>query len=233
LNLISSSTQQKTEILRGNRYFAGFSDELLDDLAPDVELYRYFAGETIFFEGEECRGLYIVHRGRVKLYKLSPEGRELTVNVMVEGDSFNEVPVFDHGLTPINVEAIEDTQVWIVRARAIRAMMRVHPEVSQVIIQNLAANLRMLVDIAAELTFYQITTRLARLVLSLSEAELAGDSSERLTRDDLAARLGSVREVVARSLKVLEEDGAVEIRSRRIHRVDRDKLLEWAQLPEG
>lgn len=197
----------------------------------DIELYHYQAGEPILFEGEDCQGLYIVHKGRVKLYKLSPEGRELVVNVMVEGDSFNEVPVFDHGKNPINVDAIEDSDVWIVRAEAIRELVRIHPEVSQSIIQNLADNLRMLVDIAAELTFFQITTRLARLILTLSEAELAGNSAQRLTRDDLAARLGSVREVVARSLKVLEEAGAVEIRSRRIYVVDRGKLVEWAQLP--
>lgn len=230
---LSASSQQKKTILTGNRYFSGFSEDFIDELVNHVHLYLYQADEMLFFEGEVGKGLYIIQDGRVKLYKISPEGRELIVNVMADGDSFNEVPVFDSGKTPINAQAIEDSEIWIVQAEAIRSMVETHPEVSYAIIQNLSDNLRMLVDIAAELTFYQITTRLARLILTLSHEELAGETSQRLTRDELAGRLGSVREVVARSLKVLEEAGAVEIRRRKIHIADRDKLLEWAQLPEN
>jgi CRP/FNR family transcriptional regulator len=87
----------------------------------------------------------------------------------------------------------------------------------------------MLVSKIEELSFYQVTTRLARLMINLTEDELQGDSKDRLTRDQMAARLGTVREVVARSLKELERSGAVLVNRRRIDIINRKILEEWAQ----
>ena len=89
----------------------------------------------------------------------------------------------------------------------------------------------MLVGKVEELSFYQVTTRLARLIANLPETQLLGESGIRLTRDDMAARLGTVREVVARSLKELERSGAIQVSRRKIKIVDRDRLCEWAQEP--
>jgi len=231
MHRISSESTTKLEALRACRYFSSLSDEILEPLTDATQLYAYDAGETVLWEGESSEGLCIIKKGSVKLYKVSPQGRELIVNTFEEGDSFNEVPVFDNLGNPVSVAVLDDSEIWIVGADAIRDAMRQHPEVAQAFILNLSQNLRMLVGMVEELSFYQVTTRLARLIGGLPNEQLVGNATQRLTQDDLAARVGTVREVVARSLRKLERSGAIEVSRQKIHVVNRNRLSEWAHLP--
>ncbi len=230
---LSAESRTKLDALRACRYFSSISDDIIAPLTDATNLYRYDAGETVFWEGEDSEGLYIIKAGSVKLYKVSPQGRELIVNTFEEGDSFNEVPVFDSEGNPVSVAALEESEIWIVGADAIREAMQRHPEVAQAFILNLSQNLRMLVGMVEELSFYQVTTRLARLISSLPEEQLVGNGGQRLTQDDLAARVGTVREVVARSLRKLERSGAIEVSRQKIHVINQDRLSEWTHLPYG
>jgi len=223
---------QKLETLRKCRYFEDVGDEILAEIGRGMNLYTYAAGENVFWEGEPGKGLYIIKRGSVKLFKVSQQGREMVINVLDAGESFNEVPVFDENTNPVNVAVLENSQIWIVAADSIRASLYKYPEVTRAVILNLSKNLRMLVGKVEELSFYQVTTRLARLLINLPEDQLLGEASIRLTRDDLAARLGTVREVVARSLKELQRSGAVQVSRRKIEISDRERLKEWAQTLE-
>ncbi len=160
-----------------------------------------------------CTALYIISQGSVKLFKLSPKGRELIIRVLEEGATFNEVPIFDYGANPVNVAALEDSYIWAIDAEVIRLCISQHPEMAQAVILNLSHNLRMLVGAVEELSFYQVTNRLARLISRLPAEQL---EEQRITQDQLAARLGTVREVVARSLRDLERSGAIRVERRQI-----------------
>ena len=157
--------------------------------------------------------------------------RELIINVFEEGATFNEVPAFDNGQNPVNVAALEDSEIWVVEAEVIRKTMQQHPEMCASIITNLTQNLRMLVGKVEELSFFQVTNRLARLINQLPEEQLVGESTQRITQDQLAARLGTVREVVARSLRELERSGAIQVKRRQIQIVDQEILSEWGEYP--
>jgi CRP/FNR family transcriptional regulator len=196
-----------------------------------MRLYRFKNGETIFWEGDECAGLHMIHQGSVKLFKISPKGRELIIRVLDEGATFNEVPVFDHQPNPVNVTAVEDSEIWVIEPEVIRDSIARYPELAQSVIHNLCLNLRVLLVTVEELTFYQVTNRLARLIEQLPAEQLEGPREARLTHDVLAARLGTVREVVARSLKELERSGAIRVNRGHIRVVDDDRLLEWTQRP--
>ena len=224
---IPSSNEFRIQALQDNRYLAGLDQNILEFLADNTRLQAYDADEVIILEGQPCPGLAIIESGRVKIYKGSPSGREMVFSVMEEGDSFNEVPVFDQGVNPVNVSAVLATRIWMIDANALRKVIAENPKACQQIIINLSENLRMLVGKVAELSFYTVTARLARLLRDLPEEELAGKGEARLTQDDLAARIGSVREVVARSLKELERVGAIEIQRGRITILDRDRLIDW------
>ncbi len=227
----SITISEKVATLRQCRYFVGASAEVLQQLAGGMQLNQYQDGEIVFWEGEPCAGLHILRRGSVKLFKISPQGREMIVQIFSEGDSFNEVPVFDESTNPINVAALGEAEIWVVACQVIRQTVQEHPEMAQAIILNLSANLRMLVRLVEELSFYQVTNRLARLISQLPEEQLLGSTDQRLTQDELAARLGTVREVVARSLKQLERSGAIEVSRRQIQITNKLRLKEWAQLP--
>lgn len=229
---LPSKFPERIATLRSSRYFDGIHDEILSQLAEDVYLYRYEPGENVFWEGGTCSGLHIIRSGSVKLFKMSPIGRQLVVKIFNQGESFNEVPVFDGGENPINVAAISKSDIWVVACESIRNAIDEHPEMARAIILNLSTNLRMLVGLVEELSFYQVTNRLARLISQLPTEQLTGKGDQRLTQDEMAARLGSVREVVARSIRELERSGAIKSERGKIWIKDEAILKEWAQFPE-
>jgi CRP/FNR family transcriptional regulator len=229
MQIIRTSQGEKLNALRACRYFSGLEQSILAELAEGTRLRRYERGEAIFWQDEPCHGLHILEKGMVKLFKISPQGREFIVNVFGEVATFAEVPVFDQGRMPVNAACVEPCDIWVVEAGTIRRVMDKCPELSKLVIYNLAQNLRMMVGIIEELSFYQVTHRLARLISQLTPEQLSGPESTRLTQDQLAARLGTVREVVARSLRELERSGAIRVDRRHIEVVDARVLEQWSQ----
>lgn len=229
---LPSNLSERLDTLRTCRYFSGIDDYILGKLAQETHLQRYRPGETIFWEGNDCAGLHIIQIGSVKLFKISPQGRQMVMKTFKNGDSFNEVPIFDGGTNPVNAAAITESDIWVVACETIRKTIDDHPEMARAIILNLSANLRMLVELVEELSFFQVTNRLARLISQLSDDQLNGKSAQRLTQDEMAARLGTVREVVARSLKELERSGAIQASRGKIKILDDSILKEWAQFPD-
>lgn len=233
MKLLPVTSAEKIAALQQNSYFAMLSQQLLERLAQSVFLRLYERGEIICWQGEPGQGLYILRRGSVKLFKLSARGRELIIRILEEGASFNEVPAIDHGPNPVNVAALVGSEIWLVEGSALRQVLAESPEMAQAVIVNLSANLRSLVQIVEELSFYQVTNRLARL---LSQSLVSGTDDQSvymLTQEKLAARLGTVREVVARSLRELQQSGAIRLHRRRIEIVDPELLAIWAQEPIG
>jgi len=226
MHILNAKTEQKLKLLHSNEYFEGLEEGLLNQVAAHMQLREYERGEALFWEGDPCAGLHIIERGFVKLYRLSPQGRQYIVRVLQEGETCNEVPTFDGGVNPVNVEALETTLVWVIQADILQELLRKHPDFSQKVINNLTKQLRGLVRMASEMAFYQVTHRLARLISNHPPAELSGTP---WTQEQLAARLGTVREVVARSLKELERSGAIHLDKRRIAISDPDVLAQWAQ----
>jgi CRP-like cAMP-binding protein len=226
MHILSVETAQKLSLLHGNEYFAGLDEDILNEVTAHMQLREYERGEALFWEGDPCAGLHIIEQGFVKLYRLSPQGRQYIVRVLQEGDTCNEVPTFDGGTNPVNVEALEITRVWVIQPDILQELLKKHPDFAQKVINNLTKQLRGLVRMVSEMAFYQVTHRLARLISEQPPAELSGTP---WTQEQLAARLGTVREVVARSLKELERSGAIHLDKRRIAVSDPDVLAQWAQ----
>jgi CRP/FNR family cyclic AMP-dependent transcriptional regulator len=233
MHVCPTSLDQKLAALRQCSYFESCSLDVLQKLADGMALVQYDAGEMICWQAEACRGLYILEQGQVKLYKLSALGRELIIRILEPGASFNEVPIFDHGSHEVNVAAMEVSQVWLIDKAILQHMTRQSAELAQAVIANLARNLRTLVRLVEEVSFYQVTNRLARLLVQLPEEQLCGSKAERLTQDTMAARLGTVREVVARSLRELDRCGAIRVRRGKIYILDAALLNELAHMPYG
>ncbi|MBT3188274.1 MAG: Crp/Fnr family transcriptional regulator [Anaerolineae bacterium] len=229
MKLLPASISEKLQTLRGNIYFEGLDSSALDIVTENMRLYQFKRKETVFLEGEKCVGLHILKSGSAKIYRLSPQGRQYIVNILHEGATFNEVSVYGGGANPVNVETLEKATIWIISVDALRKLVLSYPNYAQKIIENLAGNLRGLVQRVSEMAFFQVTHRLARLLNTLPEESLSGKHSSRLTQDQLAAYLGSVREVIARSLKELERNGAIRVENRRIYIVDQEKLNQLAE----
>jgi CRP-like cAMP-binding protein len=231
MQILTASIDEKNAFLRQCRYLSSLDDQCLERLSGGTWLRRYASGEIVCWQDEPCDGLFMIRKGSVKLFKLSGKGRELILRIFEEGNTFNEVPVFDGGLNVVNVAALEESEIWVVDRDLIRRMMNENPRMSEAVILNLSQNLRMMVTMIEELSFYQVTNRLARLINQLPSDQLEGSPAQRITQDQLAARLGTVREVVARSLRDLERSGAIRIERRQIQVLDKKVLKEWGQEP--
>lgn len=211
------------DALRGNQYFDDLTEVMLKDIAQYTRLAEFERGDVLFWEGDPCEGLYILEEGSAKIFRVSPQGRQYIVRILQEGDTFAEVPTFDEGTSPVNVEALETCRVWIIANVKLRMLINAHPEFAKKALVNFGKMLRGMVRMVSEMAFYQVTHRLARLI----EAELPQDKSAHWTQEQLAARLGTVREVVARSIKELERSGAIKVEDRRIHIADREVFEQW------
>lgn len=222
---IETNTKEHIKVLRGNEYFDNLPEPMLKEISAHMHLREYQRGDIFFWEGDPCDGLYIVKQGSAKIFRLSPQGRQYIVRILQEGDTFAEVPAFDGGTNPVNVEALENCSVWVIDGELLRGLIISHPQFAQKVLINFGRMLRGMVHKVSEMAFYQVTHRLARLIAEMSEEK----SMPHWTQEQLAARLGTVREVVARSLKELERSGAIKIEDRRIQIVDQEIFSQWSQ----
>ncbi|MBI5354105.1 MAG: Crp/Fnr family transcriptional regulator [Chloroflexi bacterium] len=225
MKTIEASLEQKLNTLKGNEYFDELPDDILGNIPERMCLREYQRGDVLFWEGDPCDGLYIVETGSAKIFRLSPHGRQYIVRILQEGDTFAEVPAFDGSTNPVNVEALENCSMWVIDDKFLRGLIGSYPQFAQKVLRNFGKMLRGMVHKVSEMAFYQVTHRLARLIAEMSEEK----SVPHWTQEQLAARLGTVREVVARSLKELERSGAIKIEDRRIQIVDKEIFSQWSQ----
>lgn len=222
---IESKASERIKVLKGNEYFDELSDVILKDIAEYMHLREFQRGDILFWEGDPCEGLHIIEHGSAKIFKLSPQGRQYIVRILQEGDTFSEVPAFDEGTNPVNVEALETCRVWVIEIQKLHELIVAHPVFAHKVLVNFGKMLRGMVRMVSEMAFYQVTHRLARLIAELPQER----SAPHWTQEQLAARLGTVREVVARSMKELERSGAIKVEDRRIQIVDQEIFSQWLQ----
>ncbi len=230
MHMLPTTDEARRTFLGQHPYFRNLAPALLASLADALTLRRYEPGEALFWENEPSAGLFTLVRGQVKLFRLSPQGRQVVIRLVKPGETFNEVSVFDQGPNPVNVMAVAQSDVWHLPTEAFQSVLQRSPQLTQAVISTLCRRTRYLIQMVEELSLYRVTCRLARLIARLSPAELYGP--RRLTQDELAARLGTVREVVARALQELQHTGAVRLQRGRIFVEDIDLLREIAMLPD-
>jgi CRP/FNR family transcriptional regulator len=214
-------TENVEAVLRKTPLFASLTEQEMHALATRVSKKRFQRGELLFGEGDSCTGLFLVASGKIRIFKLSPAGREQVLAVEEPGSSFAELPVFDGGNYPASASALEDAEVLFISRKDFQNFCREHPEVALKVLAVVGARLRRLVGIIEDLSFTTVRHRLIALVLRLAQAN-GTPSKEGVrveltkTHQDLAAELGTVRELVSRNLSRLQAEGFLEVDGRKI-----------------
>ncbi len=208
-------------ILRKTQLFANLTDAEMRSLSARVSKRHFERGETLFTEGDQCNGLFVVAAGRIRIFKLSPSRREQVLAVEAPGSSFAELPVFDGGVYPASASALEDADVLFISRKDFQNYCREHPEVALKVLAVIGSRLRRLVAIIEDLSFTTIRQRLISLLLRRAhESGTATKQGVRVelaaTHQDLAAELGTVRELVSRNLSRLQAEGLLEVEGRTI-----------------
>jgi CRP-like cAMP-binding protein len=223
----------KIAALRRTRLFAELDDNTLRVLAERAFERQFQKDEVLFVAGEEARGLYVIVEGAVRAFRGSLDGREQVIHVERAGATIAEVPVFDDGTYPSTAAAEEDTTVLFIDKRDVQHLCLEHPEITLAALKVLAGRLRRCAELVEALSLREVGQRLARFLLA--EARRSGTPTAngisinlRQTNQQIAARIGSVREVVSRAFTRLQHDGLIIVEGRRLIIPDEAALETFA-----
>ena len=216
--------------------FSGLSEQEFAFLIPRLVQRRLQAGEIIFAEGDACTGLYVVQSGNVRIFKSSAGGREQVLTIDGPGSSIAELPVFDGGNYPASAQAINDCNLLFCSRQDFQALCLQHPQVALKVLKVIGGRLRRLVGIIEELSFTTVRHRLIALLVRLAKTEGTrnGDGVTVVlpaNNTELAAQIGTVRELVSRNMSRLQADGLIAMDERNVA-IPSIKCLE-AELEAG
>jgi CRP-like cAMP-binding protein len=219
--------------LRRVPLFADLSESELAAIGDHAAESAWEPGQIVFSEGDPCHELWIVKEGAVKLLKLAPNGRQQLIGVERAGGSLAEIPIFDGGRYPATAQPDGRAVLLRIDAGAFRAICMRRPELALKVIKVLGRRLRLMGALIEELSFATVRARLIGRLLHLAAEE--GRETERgmefplvENNEELAARLGTVRELISRNLGRLHNDGLIDIRRRSVTIPDLARLREEA-----
>jgi CRP-like cAMP-binding protein len=219
--------ESTAQILRRVTLFAGLSDDVLARVASVAHARTCTLGEVIIFEGDRCQAAYFVAEGHVRVYRLSPTGREQVLARLGPGQAFNTVPPFyPHGVNHATVEALTAVILYAISCDDFRRLVGECAELALAILQDFAGRLDHLTNLVEDLSLRTVRARLARFLLEHADSIQA---PRNWTQDEIAANLGTVRDMVGRTLRSLADAGLVRIERQRIMLLDRDGLEAEAQ----
>lgn len=211
-------------------FLANLPEKVYRALADVAHRRRYAAGGIVFLEGETTAGLFLVESGSVKIVRHSKDGREYIVHIMYRGDTFNDVSAMDGGPNPATAIGHTDAVLWRFDRADLRALAIRHPELAWSMMESIACRARYLVSTVQDLAMRSVRGRLARLLLDEAEHAEHGAAPRLLTQEEMAGRLGTVREVVGRALRSLAAEGIIEFDRHRIAILDPDRLAAEADI---
>jgi CRP-like cAMP-binding protein len=182
----------------------------------------YAPDETIILEGAPCQAAYFLAQGHVRVLRTAPDGREQVLVQLGPGQSFNTVPPFQpRGTNHATVQAADQVWAYAIPKDDLHRLVSEHPALALALLQDFAERLDHLTDLVEDLSLRTVRGRLARLLLDEAET---GEVTRRWTQAEIAARLGTVREMIGRTLRALADAGLIRIDRERIVLIDREGL---------
>jgi CRP-like cAMP-binding protein len=207
--------------------FRELQDETLDRIARRLTRRSFPRNRLLFRAGDPSEGLWIVERGRVRLYRANRDGKEQVLHEQGPGQSLAEVPLFDGGPYPANARAEEDSVLLFLGRDDFREIYRSEPEVADAVIRELGGRLRRAVSLIEKISLRDVPSRVGLTLLEMARAgDRRGDQAFALPMSQarLAERLATTRESVARALRTLQDEGLIEREGSRIRIPDPEAL---------
>lgn len=226
-------TEEKILALQKTELFREADEKALQSLAERAVETRLERGEILFMAGEEARGLYVIANGSVRAFRTSIDGREQTIHTERSGSTIAEVPVFDNGIYPSNVAAEESSVLLFIDRRDVKQICLEYPQIALAAAKLLAGRLRRCAELVEFLSLREVGQRLAHLLLEEAKLKSAGENNTvkfalKVTNQQIAARVGTVREVISRAFTRLQNDGLISVKGRDVTIHDKDALRIYA-----
>ncbi|MFN7998716.1 MAG: Crp/Fnr family transcriptional regulator [Bryobacteraceae bacterium] len=221
----------KAQALAAIPLFSNLSAVETQALAQRAVEKRFEAGEMFFWEGEPCAGIFLILQGSVKIFKTSPNGREMMLSLEAAPCTVAELPLFDGGPYPASVRAVQPVIAYFINKADFQSVCREFPGIALEVLAVVGRRLRHLVQMVEAITFGSVTQRLARMLLDASKQAGSDEFILPLTHQEMASRLGTVREVVSRNLARFKAAGLIQIQERQVAVLHRAGLEREAETP--
>ncbi len=211
-------------------FFEDLPNEQIEDLSMIITDQVFDRGQIIFSEGDDGNGFYVVVSGRVKIFKLSPEGKEQILHIFGHGDPFGEVAVFTGQHFPANAEAMESSRIFFFPMESFSDLIKKNPSLALNMLAILSRRLRRFANLIDDLSLKEVPGRLAAHLLYLSGQTEGSEQLElSITKTQLASLLGTIPETLSRILGKMSKQGLIESDGRRIKILDREALEDLAE----
>ena len=210
-------------ILSKVSYFSHLPEEDVLAIEKSAIKRNFNAEQIVVMEGENNGGMYIVESGWLKVSKMSMSGREQVLNYLGPGDVFNAIAVFTSHPNQASVIALEDSRVWWIDQNTITELIQTYPSLAKQVIADLADRILHLVSLVEDLSLRTIESRLAR-VLAQSMEDSQVTRQKWATQNEMAARLGTVPDVLNRALRKFVDEGIIDVKRHQIRILDIDAL---------
>lgn len=214
--------KQEVDVLRRISLFTGLPQETLARLSRVAIRRTYEEDEIIILEGAPPQAAYFISQGHARASRVSPEGREQVLVRLGPGQSFNTVPLFQpNGDNHATVRAVDRVILYAVARDDLLRLVRQDATLAMALLQDFADRLDHLTDLVEDLSLRTVRGRLARFLLEQAEA---GEVTATWTQAEIAARLGTVREMISRTLRTFADAGLIRMDRQRIALLDREGL---------
>jgi CRP/FNR family transcriptional regulator len=222
-----------TELLRRCPLFAGLKEDDLKRIRAIASMRQVEKKEVLFSDGEETKGFYVVLSGRVKLFKVSPEGKEQILHIVSAPDAFAEAALFLEGTYPAFAEAMTDCQLLYFPKRDFIQLIEKNPQLSINMIVTLSHYLKRFASLIEELSLKEVSSRIAKYIIDLSlKSSKEGRSPKEveldLSKTQLALKLGTISETLSRTLAKMKTKRIIDVKKSKIIILNREALEELA-----
>ena len=217
--------ERTLQVLRRVPLFSALPERVLSRLAEVTVRCIYAPGETVILEGEPSRYVYFVAEGQARAVRTGPDGREQVLAWLRPGNAFNTVPPFlPRKVNHATVQAVTPLVLYAVSVSDFLRLVGECPELARALLEDFARRLDHLTALVEDLSLRTVRERLARFLLEHAEGEKEGAVIHRWTQEEMAAQIGTVREVVARTLRAFADAGLLRMERHRIVLLDRAGL---------
>jgi CRP/FNR family transcriptional regulator, dissimilatory nitrate respiration regulator len=191
-------------------YFSEIAEKDLLRIANTAKKKVFDSDQAIFLEGDENSGLFIVEDGWVKIVKLSFAGREQVLDFFGPGEAINALSLFASIPNPATGIALEKSTLWIIQQDIVLEMLETYPKIARAIIKSFAKRVQHLVALVEDLSLRSVEARLARILLAQA-TENKVHRKQWATQTEIAARIGTVTDVLSRAFRKLSEEGLITV----------------------
>lgn len=214
----------KLSYLSNIEVFQDLSPSELEEMDRQTTMSSCEPGRIFYMPEETGEVLFLLKKGRVQLYRLSPNGKKLVVATLGPGAIFGEMMLVGQGMHNTFAEAVDECLLCVMSRTDVERLMREKPQVAFRFVEAMGARMTSLEQRLEEIAFKSIPARLASLLLRLAEEQGEENVVSGYTHQDLGEILGTYRETITQTLNDFKSDGLVDIGRKRVTILDVDRL---------